>query len=226
MPSAPESRSKALLRLVGIVAVVLLVPLATLAAWGGLGDAWLAEWQASPPPASTIAAALVALLAADILLPVPSGPLITLASTQLGIVATTWWAWVGLTVGAVAAFAIARWGGPRIATRFAKPDDLLALSASASRNLPMLILVTRPLPMLSEIAVLLLGLLGCRWREFLPSLVIANAIVAAVFAALGSYAADHDLIVSAVAFSIAAPLGLAWWIRRRWFGVNPRQRER
>ena len=219
MPSTTKRRRWAMLRVVAVVMALLLVPLATLAVWGELGAAWIADWETNRPPPEWIAAALVGLLAADILLPVPSGPLITLAASQLGYLSAFFWSWTGLNLGAIAAFAAARWGGKRTAARLARSEDLQALNSMANRNLPLLILITRPLPMLAEVTVLVLGLLGGNWRAFLYSVVLANALVAASFTLLGVYAAENDLIISAVAFSVAVPLALAWWVRQRWLAT-------
>lgn len=217
MPSSPPgSRPLTLVRLVGVVTVVLLVPLVTTVVWGQLGEAWLGQWRGSPPSDGWIAGSLVAVLAADILLPVPSAPLITLAATQIGWLATWWWAWCGLTLGGWVAFGIARWGGPRLVQRLASDDDLHALRARADQNLPLLVLLTRPLPVVAEVAVLVVGLLGCRWMSVAWSLALGNCVVAGAFALLGAQATTGDGLAIAISVAIIAPLALTWWVRQKW----------
>ncbi|MGI9455170.1 MAG: TVP38/TMEM64 family protein [Aeoliella sp.] len=206
---------RSLLRIVLLVTVVLVLPLMTVALWSGPMEDWLEAWRESPPPAPLLATALVLLLASDILLPVPSGPLITIAGSQLGVVLTAAAAWLGLMLGGVVAFTLAKcWGRP-LAERFAAASELASLRKIADQHDVWLLLVTRPLPVLAEATVLLAGVLDTRWRRLLWTLGIGNAVVAVAFAVLGQQAEQNEWLAIAVVLSIALPLAAAWAFRRR-----------
>ena len=117
-----------------LVAVVLVLPLVAVAIWGQSFQAVLEQWQASPPATPVLAAAVVAILASDLFLPVPSGPVSTLAGSQLGLVLGTVVSTVGMTIGASVAFALARrWGRP-VAEHFSAPDQVAELEASCGQH--------------------------------------------------------------------------------------------
>ena len=205
---------RSLVRLVGVVAVLLGIPLLTMVVWSGPLEAWLENWNETPPAAGWLAVALMLVLAADILLPVPSGPLITLAGGHLGVAMTALAAWLGLMLGGLVAFAVAkRWGQP-IAERLAAPDDLANLRGAAREHDVWLLLVTRPLPILAEATVLLTGTLDTRWRRLIGSLAVGNAAVALTFAMLGSQAEEQEWMVTAIVLSIVVPLAATWFVRR------------
>lgn len=206
---------RSLLRLVGIVVVLLGVPLLTAVAWSGPLEQWIQQWREAPPPAGWLAGALVLVLAADILLPVPSGPVITLAGGQLGVPLTVLAAWLGLMLGGLLAFAAAKRWGSALAERVAAPAELASLRGTANAHDVWLLLVTRPLPILAEAAVLLAGTLDTRWPRLLGSLAVGNAVVAVAFAVLGSQAQQHEWMLIALVLSIVVPLAGTWVLRQR-----------
>ena len=91
-----------------LITVVLIMPLVLLATRGESFAAYVDAWRTNPPPRATLAALVVAVLASDIVLPVPSGPVSTLAGSQLGVLLGTLTSTVGMTLGAGIAFALAR----------------------------------------------------------------------------------------------------------------------
>lgn len=206
---------RSLIRLVLVVAVLLGLPLLTASLWSGPLEHWFATWRESPPPAGWLVVALVAVLAADILLPVPSGPVITLAGGQLGVALTASAAWLGLMLGGVAAFAVTKRWGPAVAARFAAPEELENLRTTAREHDVWLLLVTRPLPILAEATVLLCGALDTRWSRMLWTLAVGNAAVATTFAVLGSQAEEHEWMATALVLSIVVPLAGTWIVRHR-----------
>lgn len=198
-----------------LVTVVLVLPVALLALRGEAFSVWLAAWQSDPPPRRVLAAAVVAMLASDVILPVPSGPLSTLAGSQLGVAWGTAASLAGMTLGAAIAFALARrWGAP-LARRLSSPRGLAEAAEANRRHGPWLLAITRPLPVVAEAATLLCGALQMPWRQFLPSVAAANLAIALVYSALGRHAAAHDWLPLAVAASVALPLAAAAAWRRR-----------
>jgi uncharacterized membrane protein YdjX (TVP38/TMEM64 family) len=180
----------------------------------------------------TLAALVVAILAADIVLPVPSGPISTLAGSHFGIALGTVASALGMTLGAVVAFAVARrFGRARLPpSREAERNDemrlggegkraeqggTLAAEQAARHHGPWMLVLTRPLPIIAEAAVLVAGSLHMPWRTFLPPVVVSNVAISVTYAALGHQAAQHQWLPLAVAASMAIPLAIAIHLRRR-----------
>lgn len=202
-----------------LVTLVLVLPLVLLAFVGESYEPFVARLKNDPPAASTVFMAVAAILATDLVLPVPSGPISTLAGSQLGIVAGTLAVTIGMTVGGVIAFALARrWGRP-LAERFAGAEQLAELETAASTHGIWLVLLTRPLPVLAEAGVLLVGTLQMSWRAFLPTLVISNLVIGATYAILGHYASQQEWLAIAVCVAIALPVA-ATFVAKRGFALK------
>ncbi|MEM9512629.1 MAG: VTT domain-containing protein, partial [Cyanobacteria bacterium P01_E01_bin.48] len=135
---------------------------------------------------------------------------------QLGIATTAIAAWLGLMLGGLLAFAVAKRLGPAVTERLILAADLDGLKSSARENDVWLILVTRPLPILAEATVLVCGTLDTSWRNLLWTLAIGNAVVAIAFAALGQQATDQEWLLIAIVLSVMLPLALTWIVRARW----------
>lgn len=197
-----------------LLVAVLAVPIVPFVLFGEAVESSLAAWFTSGAGRQAIAVAGVAVLAADIFAPTPSSVVCTILGKELGPAGGALAAWVGLTLGAAAGFALARrWGRPWI-ERIAGPDDVQAVDALTDRSAEFYLAVLRPAPILAEASVLLAGASGLSWRRFLPPVLAANAGIAAAYAWFGRFAADHDWFVAAAAISAAAPLVVALLLRR------------
>jgi uncharacterized membrane protein YdjX (TVP38/TMEM64 family) len=198
-----------------LVAVVLILPLLALLIWGESFAAVLQRWQESPPSDQVLAAAVVAILASDVFLPVPSGPVSTMAGSQLGFVWGTLASTMGMTIGAVVAFGLARrWGRP-LAERYSSPEQVAELEAACGEHGPWMVILTRPLPILAEACALLVGALQMRWQAFLPTVAVSNLLIAATYSALGQQAAEYGWLPMAVCASVALPLLVTFFWRRK-----------
>ena len=198
-----------------LVAVVLVLPLVAIAIWGESFGDLVVRWQELPPEKSVLAAAVIAILASDVFLPVPSGPVSTLAGSQLGIVWGTLASTVGMTIGATVAFGLARrWGRP-LAERYSSPEQYQELEAACGEHGPWMVILTRPLPVLAEACALLVGALQMRWQVFLPTIVVSNFLIAATYSALGQEAARYGWLPLAVCASVALPLLVTFVWRRK-----------
>jgi len=198
-----------------LIAVVLVLPLLLLAIWGESFQSLAQQWQDNPPATWIVAAAVTAILASDVFLPVPSGPISTLAGSQLGFAAGTLVSTLGMTLGAALAFGLAKaWGRP-LAQRYSSPEQLAELEASCSQHGVWMLILTRPLPILAEACALLVGALQMTWQQFLPTVVVSNLIIAATYSALGQQATNYGWLPIAICASIALPLLATWRWRRR-----------
>jgi uncharacterized membrane protein YdjX (TVP38/TMEM64 family) len=196
-----------------LVSLVLILPVVILLFAGESFASVIESWKNSPPAPSTMFLTVAGILATDVFLPVPSGPISTLAGSQLGIVAGTLASTLGMTVGGIVAFALARkWGRP-FAERISDPQELADMETIADNFGFSALLVTRPLPIVAEACVLLLGTLQMHWRVFLPTLIVSNLLIAATYATLGHYASEQSWLPMAVGISLAVPIFFTICIR-------------
>lgn len=158
---------------------------------------------------------IVALLALDLFLPIPSSAVSTYGGGVLGTWPATAASWVGMTLGAIIGFALARWLGVRFASRRSSEEDLARMRALVEKFGPMALLLTRALPILAEACVVLVGSTGLSWRRFLPPVMAANFVVSLCYAAFGEFFRGQDALPWAVVLSGTLPLGAAL-VARRW----------
>lgn len=188
-----------------LVSLVLVLPLVLLAFAGESFTTFIKRVKNDPPSATTTFIAVATILATDVFLPVPSGPISTLAGSQLGLIGGMLASTLGMTIGGTIAFALARrWGRP-LAERYADREQLAALESTADAHGLWLVLITRSLPVFAEAAVLLVGTLHMSWRAFLPTLFASNLLIAGIYSCLGHTASDQGWLVGAVCGSIAVP---------------------
>jgi 3-dehydroquinate synthase len=198
-----------------LITVVLILPLILLAVWGETFLSVAQHWQREPPAPWILATAVTAILASDVFLPVPSGPISTLAGSQLGLVTGTAVSTLGMTLGATIAFALAKaWGRP-LAARYCSTEQLAELEAACTAHGVWMLMLTRPLPVLAEACALLVGALQMGWRQFLPTVTISNFLIAATYSLLGQEAARYGWLPLALCASVAVPLLITWWWRRK-----------
>lgn len=204
-----------LLKSLLLVTVVLVLPLILLALSGEFFAGQLAQWQVEPPPRGLLALAVVAILASDVFLPIPSGPVSTFAGSQLGVALGTAASTLGMTLGATAAFALARrWGRP-LAERYSSQEALAAAEQKCRDHGPWMLALTRPLPIFAEAAALVVGALRMPWRKFLLPVVTSNLAISLAYAALGAQAAEQGWLPLAIAATIAIPLAIALYWKRK-----------
>ena len=205
-------------RLVVLVLIALAVPAVPFLVAGPAIENRLQAWLEAHQNHGAIAAGVVAILAIDVLLPVPSSLVSTLAGDRLGILLATAATWFGMSIGAIVAFALARRFGRPWAARLGNAADIDRASLLGDRFGAALIVLARGVPLLAEASVLALGLAQMPWRKFLPALFLSNLGIALVYAAFGHFARQRGTTGVALAASIALPAAAALvaraWVRR------------
>lgn len=186
------------LRRLALAAAVAVLPFALL---GESFERQLADWIAVPRPPAAVAALVTLALAGDILLPVPSSVLCSLAVGPLGMPITIAAGTLGLSLSCAIGFAIGRlWSEPGAA-----PPPLLSLAA------------TRAVPLVAEATVVLAGSSSMTWRPFAAAVVPANLLVVTLYTGIGRWGLDTGRIRVAVIGSIVLPVLLStvvWSLRR------------
>ena len=189
--------------------VVLAIPIVPFLLFGQEGlERALDQWHEHPPPPAYVATAVVALLATDVFLPIPSSLVSTLAGWQLGALAGTAASWIGMSLGAAIGFALARrFGGPAVAW-LTRPGTIARTRLLAERFGPALLVLGRGVPVLAEATVLLLGMHGMSWRRFLPPVLLANLGLALAYSVFGQIAERYHWLPLALAIAIALPVAM------------------
>jgi uncharacterized membrane protein YdjX (TVP38/TMEM64 family) len=150
----------------------------------------------------------VLLLAADMILPIPS----SVVGTGLGA-ALGWWTGMlataaGLTIGCVLGFALGRSGGARFVRSRASLHER-RLSELLPRYGVTILVVCRAVPILAEASVMAAGALGLPLWRCLAATTLANLAVAAVYAAIGAAIWDLSPATAFVAALLLPGLLLA-----------------
>jgi 3-dehydroquinate synthase len=119
-----------------------------------------------------------------------------------------------MSIGSVGGFALARWLGEPLVCRTAGTDDMNRLRSVTSAYGTAAIAFTRPVPILAEAAVLLLGATRLSWRKFLPVVLLSNFAVSLAYSVLGWLSFERGQLSIALAASIALPV-LATLVAKR-----------
>ncbi len=196
---------------------LLAIPIIPFLILGESFEQQVTAWLADKSEAATHAqgAVVVGLLTSDIFLPIPSSMIITMAGGRIGFGLSSLYSWLGMTTGSVVGFGFAKWCGPAFAKRFAEPEDLERIEHVSQRLGPYVLIVTRPLPILAEACVLMMGTTKLSWRRFLLPVAAMNLVVAMFYASFGVGREDQSDLVLVSIVSGTVPLLLALWIRRR-----------
>ena len=74
---------------------------------------------------------------------------------------------------------------------------------------PLVLVLTRAMPVFAEASVLIAGIHRLTWRRFLPAVVLSNLGIAVAYAAFGDYAEQHKWLPLALAVAVAVPVVVA-----------------
>jgi uncharacterized membrane protein YdjX (TVP38/TMEM64 family) len=191
-------------RFVGVIVIALAIPILPFAVIGELpGERWL---SATDDNALLFGATGAGLLAADVLLPIPSTIVGTLLGARLGFFSGWAWSWAGLVVGNLIGYGIGRVALSRFAGDLPRTPTLVAFIAS------------RPVPVLAEAVTFAAGAGGMRWSPFVAASVAANGVLAGVLAGNGAALLPDAMVGPGLILPMALPViaWLAWqWRTRR-----------
>ena len=165
------------------------------------------DWRDQSSSSYFYSMVVITVLSVDLLLPIPSSAVITHAGQTLGVFAGTIVTSVGLTIGSCVGYASTRWLGESIALRSVREFDRSALQKLIDKSGVLVLVLLRPVPILAEASVLLLGLGKMDFGRFLFWLTISNLAICLFFTKWGSWAAENNLPeIASLLISIAIPL--------------------
>lgn len=184
-----------------IIAAALCVPLVPYFIIGELpGERWL---SANDDHAIHFALAGAGLLAADVLLPIPSSIVGTMLGARLGFGAGFAAAFAGMMVGQSAAYLVSR------AVLRKRSDGALPAAPTLAA-----VFLSRPVPVLAEAVALAAGAARVSWPQFLLACGSGNAIYAGALALNGSQLMPDAPLSIGLLLPMLLPVA-AWLIWRK-----------
>jgi uncharacterized membrane protein YdjX (TVP38/TMEM64 family) len=177
---------------------------------------WLAQGNAS---GWATAAAILALLALDVFLPVPSSIVSTGAGVLLGFWTGAAVIWVGMTLGCLIGYVFGAYAAAP-ARRLVGADGLMRASKVMDRYGLLAIVICRPIPVLAESSVVFAGLVRSPFTPFLWLTALADLGIAIAYAAVGAFSMQAGSFLLTFAGALALP-GLAILAGKLWLGRRP-----
>jgi uncharacterized membrane protein YdjX (TVP38/TMEM64 family) len=145
----------------------------------------------------------IALIWADLLLPVPQTVVIAALGIVYGTVLGGLLGSVGLITGGLLGYVLMLTSARRVVKRLVGPQSLNTMEGLFKRAGPWAIVLTRSLPYsIPEATVFLAGLAGMRKGKFTAALTVGSVPTAFVFAAIGAGWADQPVLALAVSYGL------------------------
>ena len=164
-----------------------------------------------------VASLIVAALALDIFLPVPNGVTNTLAGAIFGFAGGMAVIWIGLMAASLLGYGVGAMAARPLARRLLGEQELERAHRFAAGFGPLLLILSRPVPVLAELASLAAGMSAMPLRLFLLLTGLANLAVAFVYAGIGAAAMSTNSGGLAMLGAVILPL-CAWLTYRLWLG--------
>jgi len=158
------------------------------------------------------ASAIGAMLASDVLLPIPSSIVSTLAGAMLGLWLGTAVVWVGMTAGCIFGYVLGAKASHR-ARRMVGPDGIDRAAGIMGRYGVWALVMSRPVPVLAEASVVFAGIVQVPFRPFLLATSAANIGVALSYSAVGAFSMQMESFLLTFAGAMAVPL-VGWLVAR------------
>jgi uncharacterized membrane protein YdjX (TVP38/TMEM64 family) len=133
-----------------------------------------------------VAVAAAALLALDLVLPVPSSFVSAGVVAAVGPLPGAVAIWVGMSAGSVAGYALGKSGGTPLVARYVGPAELDRVSRLMDRVGVSMLIVCRGVPVLAEASVFVAGAARMRFFTFAWVTSAANLGLAVAYALLSS----------------------------------------
>jgi uncharacterized membrane protein YdjX (TVP38/TMEM64 family) len=188
------------LRPILLIGIALLIPILPFAVIGELpGERWLSQADESALAFGVVGGGL---LAADVLLPVPSSIIGTLLGARLGFLAGFLWCWTGLMLGHLLGYIVGRLLLYPLGNRLPRAPTLWVLFLS------------RPVPILAEAATFTAGAERLPVASFLAVCAAGNLLYAAALTGSGAALLPAGLTGPGLVVPFAVPA--VGWLIWRW----------
>ncbi len=155
---------------------------------------------------------IAALLASDVLLPIPSSIVSTAAGVLLGFWRGALVVWVGMMAACLIGYALGA-RASQLARNFVGPEGLARAERLVQRYGDWTIVLCRPVPVLAEASVIFAGLVRAPFQRFLWLTIASNLGIAIGYAAFGAFSMRVDSFLIAFVGALLVP-GAAMAIAR------------
>lgn len=174
-----------------LVTAVMLVILIPFGIWGDQVDLLVKQYiEKGKECPVQVGLFLSALLAGDIFLPTPS----SLISTSCGALLGFFWgfiaSFVGMTISCLIGYFVGAYAAEPFVRKMMGESNMKTLTKLSNKYGIYCLLVTRAVPVLAEAAVLFAGLGKERFRDVMLVVSLANLVISAIYAYIGSYASS------------------------------------
>jgi uncharacterized membrane protein YdjX (TVP38/TMEM64 family) len=155
------------------------------------------------------AATIIALLAADLFLPIPSSLIMVLSGAAFGVVWGALLSLLGSVGGEWLGFELVRHYGRRASAKIVGDDEIDRLSRVFARHGAAAVAVTRALPVVMETMSVVAGLSTMTRRVFLIASLLGTAPIVFVYAYAGAVSRQTGSLVPAIVMLVAVA-ALGW----------------
>jgi uncharacterized membrane protein YdjX (TVP38/TMEM64 family) len=157
----------------------------------------------------SVALVAIALLTADIFLPVPSSLVMITNGAVFGVVLGTLLSLLGSLGAGLIGFLLGRRAGSLLA-RFVPPEPLLQANQLLKKWGLLAIIVTRPMPLLAEMTVIVAGTSTIGWKNMALATFAGSLPSAVLYALTGATAASSDNVW--LAFGLVLLIAGFFWV--------------
>jgi uncharacterized membrane protein YdjX (TVP38/TMEM64 family) len=182
--------------------LVLGLILAPFFGWETPVHAWAGALLDRRPPWWVISG----LLAADVVLPVPSSLVSTAAGLLLGFWSGAAASWIGMMAGCLAGYGIGARAGRAAASRLVGASELERVASAFQRFGDGVIVLFRAVPVLAEASVLFAGTVRMPLARFLVVSGLSNLGISFAYAAVGACSAKVPSFLLAFGGAVVLPL--------------------
>jgi len=209
---------KRLFQISGILLVLMILLFWLAHAQGWLQETGISTWfqnlQGLPNQRLLAASAVVLLLAADLFLPIPSSIVMTAGGSLLGFQTAFCANLLGSLLCASLGYGLCRWLGRPFFLRVTNPGDLARAETFWTRYGGWGIVLSRALPMFTELVSCLAGLMRMKFFPFLGLTLLGSAPLSALYAWAGAKGATSGgswAFLLAIAVSALGFFALEIW---------------
>lgn len=170
-----------------VICLFLAIPLIPFLLFGETMEGGVEQWLHRQTNRPVVATAVVVFLTVDVLLPIPSSIVCTIAGSSLGPVVGTLISTLGMTLGALAGFGMGKMFGHVAARRWTSEEERDRLNALVDRYGISILFLLRPVPLFAEGSLLFLGCTSMSWSRFFFATLPIHCALALLYALLGHY---------------------------------------
>jgi uncharacterized membrane protein YdjX (TVP38/TMEM64 family) len=208
-----------------VLIILLLLPAIALPFLGDRIDQFVNELQSAAWKENTLLVSLVIVLvlASDLLLPIPSSVVNTWAGGALGVWMGAFVCWIGMNLGAWIGYVVSWYFGNAAVNRFTSEDEIEQTRNVVKRSGAWALVLLRPVPVLAEASVLVVGSYRISPLRFWIAVGSTNLVIAVLYALLGYYSQENEWFVLAMYLAIVVPVLVLAFCRSRLFGKAVRR---